>query len=321
MNRANQDLSVIICAHTEERWYDLLAAIASVQGQTLPAHEIIVVVDHNPALRDRLHAHHPALHIIENHEIRGLSGARNSGIAVAQGAVLAFLDDDAVAAPDWLAQLAAAYTRPDVMGAGGLIAPLWESGCPRWFPAEFQWVVGCTYRGMPEVTSPVRNLIGCNMSFRREVFAAIGGFRSEIGRVGSRPVGCEETEICIRAQQNQPAKVLLYVPAAQVAHRVPGRRSGLAYFRARCYAEGLSKAQVAGFVGVHDGLASERNYTLRTMPVGVLRGLGDVIRHGDLAGVGRAGAIVAGLLITTTGYVVGTLARRKTDRVTAPAAG
>ena len=62
-------------------------------------------------------------------------------------------------------------------------------------PREFNWVVGCTHRGMPSTTAPVRNLIGCNMSFRREVFSRIGGFRDQIGRVGARPSGCDETEL------------------------------------------------------------------------------------------------------------------------------
>ena len=43
--------------------------------------------------------------------------------------------------------------------------------------------------------------MGCNMSFRREVFERIGGFAEEIGRIGKNPLGCEETELCIRARQ------------------------------------------------------------------------------------------------------------------------
>ena len=99
---------------------------------------------------------------------------------------------------------------------GGAIEPLWESDRPRWFPPEFDWVVGCTYRGMPCEPKPVRNLIGCNMSFRREVFAQIGGFRDEIGRVGARPSGCDETELCIRLGQRLPHALLLYSPCARV---------------------------------------------------------------------------------------------------------
>src|SRR5205085_69247 len=81
-----------------------------------------------------------------------------------------------------------AYANLEVIGVGGTVEPLWLHGRPPWFPPEFDWVVGCTYCGMPEVAGPVRNLIGCNMSFRREVFEGVGGFRSGIGRIGTYPL-------------------------------------------------------------------------------------------------------------------------------------
>src|ERR1700737_1998320 len=96
------DISVIICAYTEERWDDLVAAIESVQGQTLPAKEIIVVVDYNQQLLQRVQDHIANVITVENTRVRGLSGARNSGIAVARSDIIAFLDDDAVAIPNWL---------------------------------------------------------------------------------------------------------------------------------------------------------------------------------------------------------------------------
>ncbi|HET7094259.1 MAG TPA: glycosyltransferase family 2 protein, partial [Thermomicrobiales bacterium] len=194
------DVSVVICAYADDRWPDLLAAVASVQTQTPAAREIIVVVDHNDALLDRVRTQIPGVAAVANVEPRGLSGARNSGVAASGGAIVAFLDDDATAAPDWLHQLCAAYDDPWVLGVGGAVEPAWAGGRPAWFPDEFDWVVGCTYRGMPGQTAPVRNLIGANMSFRRCVLEAVGGFRSGIGRIGALPVGCEETELCIRGR-------------------------------------------------------------------------------------------------------------------------
>ena len=301
------NISVVICAYTQARWHDLVAAVHSVRGQSVQPREIIVVVDHNPTLLERVHTEVPYVIAIENQEAKGLSGARNSGIAAATGAVIAFLDDDGVAAPDWLEHLLRAYANPEVMGVGGTVEPLWIGGRPPWFPAEFDWVVGCTYRGLPEVTAPVRNLIGCNMSFRREVFEGVGGFRSGIGRVGIDPAGCEETELCIRVGRRWPSKALLYEPRARVQHRVPARRARWSYFRARCYAEGLSKALVAQAVGAGDGLASERTYTVRTLPRAVIRGVADSLR-GDPSALPRVGAIVAGLALTTAGYLMGTIA-------------
>lgn len=308
--------SVVICAYTEERWADLDAAVVSLQRQTEVPDEIIVVIDHNSTLLQRVRARFLRVIALENSGPRGLSGARNTGIAGASGEVVAFLDDDAVAATDWLSRLLAAYTNDRVLGVGGAIAPLWVATCPRWFPAEFGWVVGCGYQGQPQATAAVRNLIGTNMSFRRAVFAAVGGFRDELGRIGANTAGCEETELCIRARQQRLDGVILYVPSARVGHRVPASRATWRYFRSRCYAEGRSKALVTALVGKREGLATERDYTVRTLPLGVMRGLKDVMLHRDPAGFLRAGAIVAGLACTTAGYGLGLLSRAAARRAT-----
>ena len=302
--------SVVICAYTEQRWDDLVAAVESLRVQTHSPDEIILVIDHNTALATRVGREIPDVTCVENHGQQGLSDARNAGLAVARGDVVAFLDDDAEAEPGWLALLAESYADPAVVGVGGFAEPDWAEGRPGWFPREFDWVVGCTYRGMPETASPVRNLIGCNMSFRREVFEDLGGFTTGIGRLGTRPVGCEETELCIRIGQRRPGSVILFDPRALVHHHVPGTRGTWAYFRARCYAEGLSKAAVSALVGSAQGLASERTYTRRTLPKGVVAGLASGVR-GEAGGFGRAAAIVAGVGIAAVGYGLGRLQPRR----------
>lgn len=301
------DFSVVICAYTHDRWNDLLAAVEALQAQTVLPKEIIVVVDHNHELWRRARRCLPGIVALENAEQRGLSGARNTGVKAARGEVVAFIDEDAVPAEDWLERLGQGYGDPRTVGVGGSIEPLWSARRPGWFPAEFDWVVGCTYRGLPLATAPVRNLIGCNMSFRREVFDAVGGFRHGIGRIGAHPVGCEETELCIRLRRHRPQGILAYEPSARVFHRITPTRACWRYFRSRCYYEGRSKAVVAALAGSRDGLASEWTYVLQTLPRGVYQGLVDSTRHGDWSGLARAGAIVAGLAITTAGYVAGRL--------------
>jgi glucosyl-dolichyl phosphate glucuronosyltransferase len=296
--------SVVICAYTEKRWDELVAAVESLRVQTHAAHEIILAIDHNPELARRVGREIPDVTCVENLGRQGLSDARNSGLAVARGDIVAFLDDDAEAEAPWLSLLAEGYADPAVVGVGGFAQPEWAEGRPGWFPREFDWVVGCTYRGMPETASPVRNLIGCNMSFRREILDDLGGFTSGIGRLGTRPVGCEETELCIRIAQRRPGSVILFDPRAVVHHHVPASRGTWAYFRSRCYAEGLSKAAVSALVGASQGLASERSYASRTLPKGVVNGIAAGVK-GEAGGFGRAVAIVAGVGIATVGYGLG----------------
>jgi hypothetical protein len=166
---------------------------------------------------------------------------------------------------------------------------------------------------MPEAAAPVRNIMGGNASFRREVIPMAGGFRSGIGRsADTRPLGCEETEFCIRLAQRVAGAVVVFDDGARIGHRVPARRERFGYFWSRCYAEGLSKAMVVDSVGARRGLASERAYTLRTLPRGVARGVVDTLR-GQPAGLARSGAIIAGFTATVWGYLVGRARRAPAD--------
>jgi glycosyltransferase involved in cell wall biosynthesis/GT2 family glycosyltransferase len=295
-------ISVVICAFTRDRLEVLSESVESLRAQTLPAHEIVLVIDHAPELLEEVRELWPDLKIVANRERRGLSGARNTGVAEASGDVVAFLDDDAIAAPDWLARLAAAYADPQVLGAGGTVRPRWVEGQPAWFPPEFDWVVGCTHSGMPQELEPVRNLVGANMSFRRQPLLEVGGFSHELGRVGTLPVGCEETDLSIRVHQRWPEAEILYDPAAAVEHVVPPSRGKVRYFVDRCRAEGRSKAVLSGMVGSDDGLSSERSYVRRTLPLGVLRDLGAVFK-GDPSGLSRAAMIFVGLAATSVDYL------------------
>jgi len=304
-----ESLSVVICAYTIARWDSLCSAVESVQVQDGPTSQIVLVIDHCDELYARASdrfRNDERVTVHRNTEAPGLSGARNTGVGAAQGDVIAFLDDDADAEPGWALALMRHYKDRRVACVGGYADPVWAEGRPAWMPQEFDWVVGCSYVGQPTRLAPVRNPLGCNMSLRRSVIDAVGGFRSEVGRIGSTPVGGEETEMCIRIHSNRGSNQVLFDPEMRVRHHVSIDRATLRYFVRRCHHEGLSKAIVNELAAVPGALSSERVYTLRVLPHAVLREFSSMSSDG----VARAAVILLGLAVTCAGYLRGSIGRR-----------
>ncbi len=289
------DVSVVVCSYSMARWALLERSIHSLLEQHKSPGEIVLVIDHNDDLLARCRATWPDLVVVPNRGPKGLSGARDTGAAQARGMVVAFLDDDAAADPDWTVQLAGAYDG-DVLGVGGYIAAEWPGDRrPSWFPPAFDWVVGCSYQGLPSETTPVRNVIGANMSVRRDVLDRIGGFDPRVGRIGAALTGCEETEMYIRAATVYPTGRVLYEPTARVRHHVSPERARWQYFLRRCHAEGRSKAVVSRLSTRDQALSSERVYTLHVLPSALLRG---VLSRDPRQGL----AVALGLVSTGVGF-------------------
>ncbi|MBT2501651.1 glycosyltransferase family 2 protein [Curtobacterium sp. ISL-83] len=309
-------VAVVICAYTQQRWGDLQDAVESAKRQP-EATEVIVVIDHEPELLLRAQARWPELRVVPNAEDRGLSGARNTGVALAEADVVAFLDDDATADGDWLAHMVEALALPDVVGVGGRATPSWPTATGAGpYPDELLWIVGCSYAGLPAEAADVRNVIGSSMAFRRDVVLAAGGFRSGIGRVGNQPLGCEETELCIRIAQQQPGSRIRYEPRSNVSHRVSPDRVTMRYVRRRSYYEGISKAVLSRRVGARDSLSSESTYLTRVLPRALVRELGALGRGGGT----RAVAIVSTVVGTVLGYGIGRVFGSVVVRAPAPVA-
>lgn len=306
-------VSVVICAYTLDRWDVLQRAIKSVLNQDFRPDQVILVIDHNAELLALARNSFPKeVLVLENDEQQGNAGARNVGLRLCDNDVVAFLDDDAVAHPDWLARLIAGYKDDSVVGVGGLLVPSWVQARPRWFPDEFLWVVGCSYTGLPTNTERVRNLIGANMSLRRRVLQSVGGFRPGLERIGKRPFGVEETELCIRAARAVPSGELLHEPSAIAEHLVSAGRERPSYFVRMCFNEGRGKALMQSVVGRQDGLSSERAYARRVLPAAVGRGIADAVRKRDLSGLGRSLAVIVGVWAAASGYAFGRMSGHET---------
>lgn len=238
-----KEISVVVSTYAVDRLNYVLDCVESLRTQTLSPLEIILVLDPYPFLREFYDSHVPnSVRIVVSDEY-GLSNARNAGVINARGKIVAFIDDDAIANHTWLENLAKNYDDLNVVGAGGLAIPIWESGRPKWFPEELDWIVGCSYKGLPESKIAVRNPIGCNMSFRKDVFDKVGYFTPNIGRIGRNFMSGEETEFSTRVLKNLAGSIIVYDPSAVVYHRVLRNRVNQKYLVKRSFYTGISAAQ------------------------------------------------------------------------------
>ena len=303
--------SIVIPTHSEKRWSLLERTIASAKAQEYEPAEIVVVVDHNQELYHRARRDLAGVTVLENLYAQGVSGNRNTGAFHTHTPLIAFLDDDTIAATDWLGSLVAPFADPEVVGTGGGISPAWEGSRPRWMPDEFLWAVGGSYAGMPTTTAQIRNVWSASMVVRRETFLAVGGFRTGFGKLGgqNRP---EDTELCLR-MSSLAGGTWMYVPDAMIRHAVPASAATFSFFLRRCYAEGRGKVQMAGLLEGSKSLGSERDY-LRSLPKAVVRNIAAAARGRGVSHALRAGGVLAGVAAAGVGGAAETIALRRAER-------
>ena len=176
-------VSVVVCAYSMNRYGDVCDAVRSILDQTYDNIEIIIVVDGNLSLFEQLQSKFSDQEVVTvrcNEENMGLSYSRTQGVELASGSVVAFLDDDAIAHPDWIEQLVRGYKETDAIAVGGRMIAKWIAGRPPYLPEEFNWLIGVNYEHRLDNWTEVRNTLGSNMSFRREVFEETGGFDEQM---------------------------------------------------------------------------------------------------------------------------------------------
>jgi GT2 family glycosyltransferase len=294
-------VSIVIPTRSAQRWPSLVRAVAAARSQTYAAAEIVVVVDHDPALFRRIRRDLGGVTVLENLYAPGAPGSRNTGAFHTSTSLIAFLDDDTVAGEHWLAGLVPAFADPRVVGGGGSIDPTWENTEPRWLPDEFRWAVGASHAGLPTTVAPVRGVSPSGMLVRRDAFLAVGGFRTRYRSTG----GPDRVDAGLCARMSALTGGLwMYVPGAVIRHEVPAARSTFGFFLRRCYAQGRGTVATAG-------LRREGDY-LRSLPKAVLRHLAAATRGRGAHHALRAGGVLAGTAAAGLGIIVEAATARRT---------
>ena len=258
-------VSVIVCTYRSDNFENVLDVVVSLLNQTYRKTEIIIVVDGNERLREKLATTYNTqdnIQVVASEESIGVSGARNLGIRRARGDILAFIDDDSVAEKRWIESLVNTYQKSDAIAVGGTVLPIWLAKKPDYLPEELYWLVGLTYDGFAkEGVTEVRNALGANMSFKREVFEKVGSFSQDFGfaRKGASYIQAEEPEFALR-MKNKFGKGFIYNPEFVVYHKVSKQKTRLRILLKRAFYQGYSKALLKRLSPSPKPLATEEVY-------------------------------------------------------------
>lgn len=217
-------ISVVIVTHNRNK--DCREVVNSVLMQKEPPYEIIVIDD---ASSDPFQLKNSKVKIIRNISELGLAASRNIGIQMSTGNIVAFIDDDALAPPDWVEKLQKAFT-DDVDIIGGVCKPLYLSPIPNWWNENlYGLLVGINYDG----------IIGCNLAANRRVFDKVGYFNERLGRRYGKLISHEETEFLQRVKKISGK--IIFKKELVVYHKIYPNRLTMHYLLRRVWYDSVSE--------------------------------------------------------------------------------
>ncbi|MDP2949605.1 MAG: glycosyltransferase [Chloroflexota bacterium] len=260
-------LSVIVTSYRLDRLADIKELLDSLQTQTYTNLDVLFVGEGTRDLGREVAAYGRQrglanLRVLFNDGPTGLAPARNLGIEHARGEIIAFLDDDAIALPDWAEETVKSFAADEsVIGLTGPALPRWEGEAMEWFPTEFYWIISCSAWFDAEGVRTVRNAWGMNMAFRREAFdhcsfdERLGG---NMGAADGSKLGLlgEDTLFSMRIRR-ETGRPIIYNPRVKVFHRVYAYRFKPRFVRRRAFWEGYTKAWLRKLHRQDGGLAAD----------------------------------------------------------------
>jgi glycosyltransferase involved in cell wall biosynthesis len=232
--------------------------LESLTKQTADAadYEVIVVnnnsTDHTEKVADTFARNYSNFRVVKENN-QGLSYSRNRGWQEAKGEYVAYIDDDAKAAPDWCEKIISAFQSADPrpVAVGGKYHPWYESEKPDWFKDEYEMRTWGDEAGFLQLPNARYGFSGSNMAFRKEILHKYNGFSTDFGMIGNRLRLGEDAELFSRIYENDPS--FWYDPAIMVFHWVPSKKMRARYILQRCFAAGES---MIAMHGVASGIAT-----------------------------------------------------------------
>jgi glucosyl-dolichyl phosphate glucuronosyltransferase len=231
-------LTVVVCTYDR---YDVLPdALASLLAQDCgPGFLETIVIDNSP---DQVAAATFSARYAEERRVRyvlestpGLSNARNVGVRSARADIVAFVDDDAIAAPNWANEIVRAFENGNRVGVvGGRVVPRWVSSQPMWLSDSLLGNLSIVDWGSEKrQLKSTEWLVGCNIAFDKVALMAAGGFNRALGRIGSDLLLLSGEEIEVIEKITAAGHISIYTPAAIVEHVINPAKLTREWFRRR----------------------------------------------------------------------------------------
>ena len=246
-------ISALIPTYNREKY--LIKALQSLLDQTLPAeeYEIIVIDNRSTDTTKRIvtedFAHIPNLRYLYE-PVAGLNQARNTGWTNARGKYVAFIDDDAIACPQWLEKIIDVFEtmNPKPGCVGGKVEAIWESPRPTWLADEMlPYLTVFDWSNKPIELNNPQFLAGANFSFPKQLLELIDGFKAGVDRVGGKLLS--NGDIMIERQLHELGYSCFYHPEISVQHHVPASRLTQKWFLQRVFWQGVSDAVMEKLLG------------------------------------------------------------------------
>ncbi|HEY0185265.1 MAG TPA: glycosyltransferase [Rhodopila sp.] len=242
-------MNLTVCICTQDRPGYVRDCLDGLRHQTLPPDRFsTVLVDSasSPAAAaelDRLAAESNARLIRLAQP--GVSQARNAGAWNARTPFIAYIDDDAIPAPDWVEAILTAIDQPGRPPAliGGRILPKWETPLPAWWPPSLRGVLSIIEhegRGEYRTASVPKGLepYAANMVVNVLSLLAAGGFGGSVGRYGQSLLSDEEVQVAWMLQD--AGYSVRYDSRIVVHHQIQARRLDPCWLLSRLYWQGAS---------------------------------------------------------------------------------
>ena len=246
MFSVNMRISAVIC--TLNRAVYLRKALRSLVDQTLPEEGYEILVVDNGSTDGTRQVVVGEFSSVQNlrylyEPIEGLSQARNAGWTSASGKYVAYLDDDAIACPQWLERILHVFetVTPTPGCVGGKVEPIWEAPRPSWLPDKMlSYLTILDWSKNSTTLKDSQWLAGANVAFPKRLLEATGGFQVDLDRRGDKLLS--NGDVLLERQLQNRGYCCFYHPEILVWHHIPAGRVTKRWFRRRVYWQGVSAA-------------------------------------------------------------------------------